>query len=226
MSLSARGRMLLGFVLANTVIIAVAAAVLLNQPKAPPLIQGVLLAEGRAVDSFRLLSHFGEPFSNSDLRGQWHLVSYGFTTCPDVCPTTLSQLAVVASKLEAAEVQDLRFLFYTVDHRRDTATQLASYLPFFHRDFLGLTHLDDPANPHQPFEQGLGIAARLEPVTDGTATPSVNDYQVIHGISLLLLNPRGELQAIFKPNETAPGVRSFDPDKILRDYRAIRNYLG
>ena len=224
MSLSARARMLVGFATANAVILAVLAAILLNRPASPPLIQGVLLADGRALEPFSLLDHRGEPFTNRDLHGQWHLVSYGFTTCPDICPTTLSQLA--DAKLRLAENgDDLQVLFYSVDHRRDTVSQLASYLPFFDEEFVGLTHLDDPQNPHLPFEQGLGIVAQLVPNLDQDGGQSANDYQVVHGVTLFLLNPAGELQAIFEPDESLPGMHSYDPDKLVSDYLAVRRYL-
>ncbi|HCD57056.1 MAG TPA: hypothetical protein DEQ90_16655, partial [Halieaceae bacterium] len=85
--------MLLGFVLANSAIAAVAATLFLNRPLPPPQIQGVLLPESRELARFVLTDHRGDAFSNSDLEGRWHLVSYGFTSCPDVCPATLAELA-------------------------------------------------------------------------------------------------------------------------------------
>ena len=218
--------MLTGLLLANMAIAAVAAVVILNRPTSPPLIQGVLLPEGRELQPFSLLDHHNQVFNNDSLKGRWHLVSYGFTTCPDICPTTLSQLAIVASRLEQQGGADLRILFYTVDHRRDTISQMASYIPFFHPDFVGLTHLDDSNNPHLPFEQSLGVYAQMVPIITADDEAGANDYQVNHGVTLFLLNPQGELQAIFKPEETLPGAHTFDPDKVLGDYLAIRHYLG
>ena len=221
MSFSARSRMLLGFVLANVAIIAVASAVYINRPPSPPQIQGVLLSEASSLSAFRLLDQNGATFTNGDLLGHWHLVSYGFTTCPDICPTTLSQLSAAIAQL-GDRADDLRVLFYTVDHRRDTVSQLAAYLPFFNEEFVGLTHLDDPDNTHLPFEQGLGMVAQLIPDAD----PDSSDYQVVHGLTLFLLNPRGELQAIFEPGNAGLGVRSYNPDKLVADYLAVRQYLA
>jgi protein SCO1/2 len=226
MSISARTRMLVGFLLANMAIVAVAAVVILTRPASPPLINGVLLPEGRELLPFSLLDHHNQVFNNDNLKGRWHLVSYGFTTCPDICPTILSQLAIVASQLEQRGTADLRILFYTVDHRRDTVSQMASYIPFFHADFVGLTHLDDSDNPHLPFEKSLGVYAQLVPIMTPDDEAAANDYQVNHGVTLFLLNPDGELQAIFEPEEALPGTHSFDPDKVLVDYLAIRRYLG
>jgi protein SCO1/2 len=120
----------------------------------------------------------------------------------------------------------LRVLFYTVDHRRDTVMQMASYVPFFDADFVGLTHIDNSDNLHLPFEQGLGIVAQLVPSTGTDVDPAANEYQVNHGVTLFLINPRGQLQAIFRPEINRSGDHTFSPDTVIRDYLAIRNYLG
>lgn len=221
--------MLAGFAAANAMILVVIVLVLQGRPAAPPLVQGVLLPTARDVAEFRLIDHHQQVFTNADLHGRWHIVSYGFTTCPDICPTTLSQLADVVKQLQDAQehsADDLRVLFYTVDHRRDTVQQMASYVPYFHPDFIGLTHRDDAANPHLPFEQSLGIAAQLIPLTGPEVDPAANEYQVNHGVTLFLLNPEGKLQAIFEPDRLGPDQHGFDPDKVLRDYLSIREYLG
>lgn len=224
--MSPRRRMLAGFLLANLAIGVVAALVLLNRPESPPQIQGVLLPQALELPDFRLLDHTNRAFTNENLKGRWHLVSYGFTTCPDICPTTLSQLATVNRQLKEQGHTDLGVLFYTVDHRRDTVAQMASYVPFFDPDFIGLTHLDDFENPHLPFEQGLGIVAQLMPATGPDVNPTLNEYQVNHGVTLFLINPKGELQAIFEPDSGPQGAHTFNTNTILRDYLAIRNYLG
>ena len=130
--------MIIGFALANVAIFAVAGLILLNKTQSPPTIQGVLLPDARELPPFSLLNHKNRPFDNKDLLGQWHLVSYGFTTCPDICPTTLAQLAQLDTLLKDSG-DSLQVIFYSVDHRRDTADQLAKYMPFFHPDFIGLT---------------------------------------------------------------------------------------
>jgi protein SCO1/2 len=221
-NLSPRARMLAGFLIANLAIAVVAAAVLFNRPAAPPQIQGVLLPEARALPEFELLDHRNRPFSNADLNGRWHLVSYGFTTCPDICPTTLAQLAVVSRDLKAQGHNDLDVLFYTVDHRRDTVAQMAAFVPYFDPDFLGLTHTDDN-DRYLPFEQGLGIVAQLLPKTEPDSAPG--EYQVVHGVKLFLINPQGQLQASFDPDERFSGAHTFTPATVERDYLAIRKYL-
>ena len=216
--------MLVGFLSANIAIVAVAAIVLLNRPAAPPHIQGVLLPQARALPEFQLLDHHNREFTRSDLQGRWHLVTYGFTTCPDICPTTLTHLASAKRALQKQGYPDLQVLFYTVDPARDTVTQLSSYVPYFDPDFIGLTH-QQGSDQYIPFEQGLGIVAQLLPLEGPDIDPADNEYQVVHGVKLFLINPDAQLQAILAPDTSFSGVHSFSPDTITRDYMAIRDYL-
>ncbi len=223
MNLSPRARMATGFVLANVAIIFAAGLFLLSRPLPPPTIQGVLLLDARELPPFILLDQHNRPFSNKDLLGEWHLISYGFTTCPDICPTTLAQLAQLSSRLKESGYT-LQIVFYSVDHKRDTPSQLASYMPFFHSDFIGLTHLDGTAEQHLPFEQGLGIVAQL---IDEQGVPTTEPpYQVVHGITLFLLNPQGQLQAILKPGLDGQRNQVFDAGTIYKDFLQVRAYFG
>ncbi|WP_157976769.1 SCO family protein [Parahaliea mediterranea] len=227
MSLSPKARMLAGIAIANLVLLGAAAWAYLQRPPTPPQIQGALLQQPRALDDFRLIDQHGKAFSRSDLLGQWHLVSYGFTTCPDICPTTLNQLVAFDTLLaQDGAVPAPQVLFYSIDHRRDTPQQLSAYLPYFDQRFIGLTHRDDPANPHLPFEQGLGLVARLEPIGNDDAAIARNDYRVSHGVALYLLNPQGELQAVFQPDQAGSALPGFSPQTLAADYRAVRRYLA
>lgn len=219
-----RQRMLLGFVLANSAIAAVAAALLLGRPAPPPQIQGVLLSQARELAPFELTDHRGDAFSNRDLRGRWHLVSYGFTTCPDVCPATLSELARFREELAPEYRRDLQVLFYSVDHRRDTPQQLASYVSFFDPSFTGLTASAGGEGGAAAFAGSLGILSVLEPAEGGTLEDG--GYKVSHGVTLLLLNPEGKLQAVFEPGRMdAMGFPGFDITTLVRDYTNIRAHL-
>ena len=220
-----RIKLALSFIVANLLLAAIAWGVWFNKPNAPPQIQGVLLSQAKDLAEFSLLDHNNQQFGNRDLLGQWHLVTYGFTHCPDVCPTTLSILAAVTDQLVIEGREPLKVLFYTVDHRRDTTVQLASYLPFFGAGFLGLTHIDNANNSHLPFEQGLGIFAKLTSAGETADGQYTSAYEVSHGVTLFLLNPQGQLQAIFEPGEDQYGSKVFDSQTISSDYLKIRRYL-
>jgi protein SCO1/2 len=220
--MSPRNRMIAGFGLANAAIIIIVALVIFGKPQSPPIIQGVVLPVARDIPPFNLVDHHNQIFSNEDLIGQWHLISYGYTTCPDVCPTTLAQLADVERRLDEQGVS-LSILFYTIDHNRDTVTQLASYVPFFHPDFIGLTHLDTGETQHLPFEKGLGISFLLTPVIEESGSTS---YTVAHGVTLFLINPQGQLQAILKPGRDKQRNQVFDAQTIYEDFLQLRDFFG
>ena len=208
--------MIIGFLLANAAVLCIAVLVLQSQPKTPPVIQGVFLPQARELPSFTVVDHHNQAFSNDHLLGKWHLVSYGFTTCPDICPTTLAQLVQVQSLLRE-HVPDIQILFYTVDHQRDTPAQMASYVSFFDTDFIGLTHSAEDDGAYLGFEQGLGIAAQLTP----TGAPDGNEYNVAHGINLLLLNPQGQLQAILKPSLDDQRNKVFEAQTVYQDVISV-----
>ena len=218
MKLSSRTRLIVLFVVANVVILTVGSMLILNRPLRLPQIEGVFLPTAKSLPSFELTDQHGQSFSNKNLVGRWHIVSYGFTSCPDICPTLLADLNVVATTLPKEERP--RFVFYSVDHRRDTPLQLASYLDFFNPDFIGLTRLNDEGDDYRAFEEGLGIVAQLG---DGSEEVG-SDYQVSHGVNLFLLNPAGKLQAVFRPGDDSPRGPAFDPATLMRDYRAVRRY--
>lgn len=86
---------------------------------------------------FQLTDHSGKPRTLADFKGKVVVVFFGFTRCPDVCPSTLGELALVKKEL-GADADRLQVLFITVDPERDTPALLAQYVPGFHPDFLGL----------------------------------------------------------------------------------------
>ncbi len=188
---------------------------ILSHYSPPPALQGAYLQPARKLEPFTLLDHLGKPFSRADLKGRWHLVSYGYTHCPDICPMTLVQVADLVTILEEEQTYaDLRVLFYSVDGIRDRPEVLAEYMPYFHPRFIGLTRAEQSPRQYRSFEQGLGIVARVRP--EG----------VEHGVMLFLLNPKAQLQAVFKPQLNDRGVYQFAVAQLLQDYTAVRNYYA
>ena len=87
---------------------------------------------------FELVDHTGKPRTERDFRGKLMLVYFGFTFCPDICPTDLQAIGQTLDKL-GAEASSVQPLFITVDPERDTAQHLAEYVPMFHPRLIGLT---------------------------------------------------------------------------------------
>lgn len=190
---------------------------LLIQYTPPPGIQGAYLQPARSLDPFHLLDQNQQPFTRQQLQGQWHLLAYGYTHCPDICPLTLARLADLKRTLqEEAIYPDLQVLFYSVDSIRDTPEQLALYTRYFHEEFIGLARAPAPPGNYRNFEQSLGILARTRE----------EENIVSHGVMLMLINPKAQLQAVFKPDPNDHGMPHFETQRLLRDYRAVREYYA
>ena len=155
---------------------------------------GTWLPQPRALAHFQLTDFDGRPFGNADLNGHSSLMFFGYTNCPDVCPTTL---AVVRETLQRAPVAGLRFFFITLDPERDSNEVLKRYLGAFNSSFVGLSG-GPPAVA--PLLHSLA-AAEAEKRT----TPE-GGYQVEHSATLYLLDTHGRLVAVYSPPLSAQGL--------------------
>jgi len=168
------------------------------------LATATVVAPARPLPQFTLTDQGGAAFDNDSIRGHWSLVFFGFTHCPDVCPTTLAMLAQVEKKLAALPPAVApRVVLISVDPQRDTPEQLASYVKFFSPTFTGVT--GSPAAIDE-FTRALGIPAARSSLPNG-------DYTVDHSAAILLFDPSGAMHAIFSAPHSA--------DIIAADYRRI-----
>lgn len=134
------------------------------------------LERSRPLAQISLESAGGE-FNTTSMLGHWQLLALGFTHCPDLCPTTLSQLSALREALAGNRV---RILFVSVDRARDSPQQLAAYVAFFGADFIGLTGAN--AQLHR-LADSLGMAFRLE------GTPQ--QPEISHSPTIALIGPDG-----------------------------------
>jgi protein SCO1/2 len=160
--------------------------------QAPQLTSGTWLPQPRPIPEVSLVDQSGQPFTNQNLQGHPTLLFFGFTHCPDVCPTTLARLAQV---VKAANMPDLKVLLVSVDPERDTPELLERYVHAFSPDFGAVTgKLDDI----QHFARELGIAIAKVDTGGG-------QYTVDHSAVVTLLNRKGQRVALFTPPyEVAP----------------------
>lgn len=152
----------------------------------------LLLPEPRVIADFSLVDDDGQPFSLERLKGQWSLLFFGFTHCPDVCPSALYDLAQVRKTLarnDPEKTNNLQVLFVSVDPERDTPRQLNQYVNYFDPEFTGVT---GPEAQLAPLTLQLGIAYRIE-----DHEPGSQQYNVDHSASILLMNPDGQLHGVF-----------------------------
>jgi protein SCO1/2 len=181
---------LLPFVLVCIVGIAGAAASFMWRHRTAPveLATGTLLTPSRALPDFSLTDQKGRTFGAADLRGRWSLLFFGYTNCPDFCPTTLTTLAAMQKSLVAAKAAVLpQVVFVSVDAKRDTPEQLAKYVPYFDPNFIGLTAADQPSI--EGFAKKLGVGVIIQPTVDG-------NYTVDHSGAIFVLDPGGRIAAI------------------------------
>lgn len=163
-----------------------------------------LMDPPRELGDFGFTDHRGAAFTPESFQDQWTLLFFGFTHCPDICPTTMAFLGDFVESLEGTEVRDTRVVMVSVDPARDTQDVLADYVPFFNPEFTGVTG---------EFLDLFRFATALN--TPFRKVPGQGeDYQVDHSAYVVLINPRGHYHGFFK----AP----LDLAKMKVTYRATR----
>lgn len=191
---------------------ALSASYVLQSPDAVPDTRATYLPGGKPLRPFQLVDHHGEPFDNARLQGHWTLVFFGFTHCPDACPTALATLNAAATALkEKSPELPLQVVLVSVDPERDTPERLAAYVPHFNQAFIGAT---GDHGELSRLTRDLGIIYKIhEPA------PGSTDYMVDHSTAILLINPNGALQAVFGQPHTPQAIVD-DVLKIQGHYRS------
>lgn len=144
----------------------------------------------RALPPFELTDHNGKNLDNARLKGHWTLFFFGYTHCPDICPTTMAMLKETMANYTAqgGNTTDWQVIFVSVDPERDTPEQLASYVTYFNKDFLGAT-----GKPEQiaVLTRSLGI---LYMKVENPDNPE--NYLVDHSASIIAVDPQGREAAV------------------------------
>jgi len=144
----------------------------------------------RALSAFSLDGSDGQPVDTARLRGRYRLVFFGFTHCPDVCPTALAAMRDIEKQLPAAKLEDrVGFVFISVDPERDDLKTLGDYAGFFSKSILAAT-ADHPRLGALTRELGVLY------VREATTAP---DYNVDHSAAVFVLDPEGRLVGRFSP---------------------------
>ena len=166
-----------------------------GETKAPQLEAVTLLPQPRELPAFNLRQSDGTPLVAGELAGHWTLVFLGFTFCPDVCPTTLAELAQAQKQWESMpESTRPRVLFVSVDPERDTPGKTGEYAHAFHPDTLAAT-ADVPAL--EKFATSLGFVFMKAPGANFEHNPQ--DYSVDHSAHIAVLDPQGRLAGLIRP---------------------------
>lgn len=199
-------------VLATVALAALVVYVSLPKPNSRPLPPGlghILLPEARELKPFTLTDINGHSFDLNSLQGKWTFVFFGYTHCPDICPTTLNTLRGTARQLEQADgvLASTQFVFISVDPKRDNPGHLKQYLAYFHPDFLGATG---------DKEQIDNLARQLGAMYMFDGDTSGDGYIVNHSATIMLIDPHARWVGRFNPPHRS--VRIADDFRQLHDY--------
>jgi len=153
------------------------------------LVAGTFLQPAKTLNEFTLEDHNGNAFTNESFKGYWTILFFGFLNCPDICPSTLQQLKNIKSDLKGKGAwENKQVVFVSVDPDRDKQENLASYIAHFDKEFIGV---------RGDLESVTSFTKNLSMPFIHEAKNEYGAYNVAHSASLLLVNPKGQLSAIF-----------------------------
>lgn len=170
---------------------------------APPVFQATDITGAAFARDFKLTDHNGQVRTLADFKGKAVAMFFGYTHCPDVCPTTLSDFAAALKQLgsDAARVQ---VIFVTVDPERDTPAILKQFVPAFDPGFLGMS--TDPASLK-------ALAKEYKVVYEKASAKSADDYLIDHSAGTYVYDPQGRLRLLVAYGSS--------PDVIAQDLKSL-----
>jgi protein SCO1/2 len=146
--------------------------------------------QARALPEFELVNHNNQQLTRSSLNGKWSLMFFGYTHCPDICPTSLQTMSDMIAAIDDPDVLDaVQVYFVSVDPERDKAEIIAAYVTYFNADFIGATA---ELGKLTPLTRSLGIAHDIRNKSEGST-----DYDVDHSSAIVLINPQAEYAGLF-----------------------------
>lgn len=148
----------------------------------------IVFDKPRRFDAFELIDQNGEPFTQEDFKGHWSLLFFGFTHCPDICPTTMADLSRLMGALPGDIADNTQVMLFSLDPARDTPEIMKEYVGYFGEDFIGVT---GDFLTLRRFANQVNVA--FSKVTQG------DDYTIDHSGNIIMINPRGDYHGFFKP---------------------------
>ncbi len=171
----------------------------------------VVKQESKKLADFKLTDHRGEQFDNQRLAGKWSLLFFGYTYCPDVCPTTMALLNRLQQEFEGDPVHDqIQVVLVSVDPERDTPEKLAEYVTHFNQDFIGVTGQLDAV---------FSFARDLNSMFAKAPLDEEGGYLVDHSMSIMLINPDGEQHGFLRSPHKVESMKQVLP-VIMESYSA------
>ena len=172
-----------------------------------------LLPTPRDIAAFKLTDHMGKTFDRSSINGRWSFVFFGFVSCPDVCPTSMSVLGTVDRQLQASNselAEQFQGILVSVDPERDSTENLAKYATAFSPRFLGVT---GPREDLVGLTTQVNVAFAKVPLTEppplesAAADVAADAYTVDHTGNIVIINPRGHYHGFIKLPHDSETIR-------------------
>ena len=184
-----------------------------NDNKVPKSLDATVLPNARPLAGFNLVEQNGQTFSPEQLKGQWSFLFFGFTNCPDVCPTTLKVMQSVWKTLptKMGDAGHPKLYFVSVDPDRDKPETLKQYVQYFHPEFNGVTGKLDEIDK---LTNQIGILYGY----DEKEGDNDLEYIVNHSAQLILVDPKGRMRAVISPPHIAK--------TIAANFQTIRLFYG
>ena len=167
----------------------------------PPDLVDILNTNFEKVSNITLIDHNNDAFTSGNLSGKWSFIVFGYTNCPDVCPTTLLEIDDLALLLTdpSNKSEKIQYIFVSVDPTRDTTAELASYLAYFEAGYIGVTGSEIAL---RKFTEQVGIKFSY------TELPQ-KKYAVNHSSHMVLIDPFGRYVARFPAPQYASDIRDW-----------------
>ena len=185
---------LVAIVFAGVLVIAAGVLLALALRETPRGAAGTALASAIG-GQFQLIDQNGKPFSDANLKGKWHLIVFGYTHCPDACPTALNEMSLALDRL-GTKRDEVGVVFITVDPERDTPDVMKSYVQSFDAPIVALT-----GSP-----EAVAQAAKAYRVFYAKHPRADGDYDMDHSAVIYVMNPEGRFTATFTPDSSADAI--------------------
>lgn len=184
-----------------------------NDTRIPKNLDATVLPNARPLLNFSLVDQNNKTFSPTQLKGQWSFLFFGFTNCPDVCPTTLKVMQSVWKTLPTniGDAGHPKLYFVSVDPDRDKPEMLKQYVQYFNSEFNGITGKLDELDK---LTNQIGILYGYDEKDGGND----QEYIVNHSAQLILVDPKGRMRAVISPPHIAK--------TIAANFQTIRTFYG
>jgi len=206
---------ILVFILLFSLSLIVVSLVLINKldpgmkPKHSVDIIKLAAGEVKADEQFKLTTSDGKDFTHESLKNKYNVIYFGFTHCPEICPTILTNIGQAIDLLTEQELEKLQFIFVSVDPGRDTLEALKKFTQQFNNRIIGVT-----GKPEEVEKFSLSLKAYYSKIEKNDSADK--DYLVDHSAFTYLLNPKAELITQFSPSASAKTMADYIKETIAK----------